>query len=573
MTQPLVRLDSTELRQAQDPRRLLGAFYTPSTTAHYMARWALRSSADHLLEPSFGDGNFLTAVDAVAQERGGWTPKVSAVELSADAIAQARSRGRLQSATVISRDFLNLAPFPVDAVIGNPPYVRLRHVEPEQRASALAVAAAHMPGGMEPSGSLWLPFALHAMSFLRRGGRMCLVLPFDSTYVRYARPFWQYLAGHFGSISVRRVRERLFPDLLQEVLILMADEFGGHCASVEFGAYDTVSALLGDRPAAEVSIPVVDIASGARPFIRALLSPQLRALLADLDDVTVPVRDLVTFNIGYVAGDKEFFHPSSVQSTMFRLPDKHLRPAVTSGRSLRGIGLYTSLVPAVKRSQLYLPTDSAITAGDAQYIRHGQQLRVDRRFKCRVRKPWYVVPGVRVPDLLLTVFAERPLLMINDGGVVASNSLLCGYMKVGTPLEFASRWYTSLTLLQCELEVHSLGGGVMVMVPGEAGTIRVPRRSPQVDATDIVSAELAAGRVTDAYLSGDDAVLRPLLELSASDIGLIHEGIQTLARWRNSSRTECGDADEQLPRLLEHRQEQVSLVKCLDHPIEECIEA
>ena len=31
-------------------------------------------------------------------------------------------------------------------------------------------------------------------------------------------------------------------------------------------------------------------------------------------------------------------------------------------------------------------------------------------------------------------------------------------------------------LLQCELEVHSLGGGVLVVVPREAGNIRIPRQ-------------------------------------------------------------------------------------------------
>src|SRR5690349_24006721 len=44
---------------------------------------------------------------------------------------------------------------------------------------------------------------------------------------------------------------------------------------------------------------------------------------------------------------------------------------------------------------------------------------------------------------------------------VASNSLLCGYLRPGVDTAgFAAGWYTSLTLLHAELEVHSLGGGV-----------------------------------------------------------------------------------------------------------------
>ena len=47
-----------------------------------------------------------------------------------------------------------------------------------------------------------------------------------------------------------------------------------------------------------------------------------------------------------------------------------------------------------------------------------------------------------------------------------------------------SSWYSPLTLLSAELEVHSLGGGVMVAVPREADAIRIlyPDSTLQLDA-------------------------------------------------------------------------------------------
>src|SRR5207247_475023 len=105
-----------------------------------------------------------------------------------------------------------------------------------------------------------------------------------------------------------------------------------------------------------------------------------------------------------------------------------------------------------------------LTVGEQRFIKMGEKNGVSARYKCRVRDPWFVVPGIKVPDVVLTVFSERPVLLVNDGNYFASNSLLCGYCRNVTREAIAACWYTSLTLLQCELEVHALGGGVMIMV-------------------------------------------------------------------------------------------------------------
>ena len=115
-------------------------------------------------------------------------------------------------------DFLAVPPQPVDAVLGNPPYVRLRQLPAPQQALALQTALTATGEPMDPAGSLWMPFLQHALEFLKPGGRLGFVLPYDFTYVRYARPLWQLLGRRFGSLRVIRTHERLFGDIYQEVL-------------------------------------------------------------------------------------------------------------------------------------------------------------------------------------------------------------------------------------------------------------------------------------------------------------------------------------------------------------------
>ena len=117
-------------------------------------------------------------------------------------------------------------------------------------------------------------------------------------------------------------------------------------------------------------------------------------------------------------------------------------------------------------------------------------------------------------------------------------ALLCGYLERIDASSFAARWYTSVTLLHIEAEVHSLGGGVMILVPRETGNVRIVNH-PSIPKSGLTQIDrlLAAGDVEGAYRSGDEVVLKRTLGLSDADLDLLHDGIATLAHWRTSART------------------------------------
>ena len=519
---------------AASRRRRMGIYYTPTSTADYMADWLLRGEADQVLEPSFGDGVFLAAVARVAQRRGLDAVRTRGVELDAGALGRTVSTGLVRQDDAILSDFLDVEPFPADCVIGNPPYVRIRHLQDDRsRRRALEVADRLLPKGMDPSGSIWMPFVLHATQFLRIGGRMALVLPYDATYVRYARPLWEFLGQRFSSLKIVRVYQRLFPDILQDVVLLFANGHGGRTTTVEFEAYSRVQDLLSGNPDTASAISIAGIVRGEREFVEALLPQDLQTLLRErLRELTRPAHGVVKFNIGYVTGDKRFFHPDADTVRDYHLPASSLVSALTSSRALRGTGLYTSSVGA--KESLFLPpaTRSRLGPGERRYIEAGEESGINERFKCRVRNPWYVVPGVKVPDLVLSVFSSVPLLMVNDAGTVASNSLLCGYLRGGADATgVAASWYTSLTLLECELRIHSLGGGVLIIIPGEADKVRLPSSTRTAHLAE-VDALLRTGDIVAAYAVGDRHVLRSGAGLSDAEIELLRAGVDQLRRWR-----------------------------------------
>lgn len=536
-------------------RRKTGAYYTPNAIAEYMAEWLFVRPLNSVLEPSAGDGAFLKAVLSAAKRSGCSALCITAVELSSHAIKRASSEIASGKVNFIHSDFLLQSDAGFGAVIGNPPFVRLRHLPQAERMRALCVAADVLGHEMDPSGSIWMPFVLHASRRLRKGGRLAMVLPLDATYVRYARPLWRFLSESFSNLRVVRVRQRLFPDLSQDVVLLFADGAKGNATTIRFEAFADLAGLTTGRSELRSDVNVSDVIRGERAFLSALLEPELRQLLeGPIANRLVPAGQLARFRIGYVAGDKEFFHPARDTIRQYDIRRKHLIPTIASARNLTRSGLFTSGILAAKRERLFLPNADSLSAGDRQYIRFGEKSGVAAAYKCRVRSPWYKVPYVMPPDIVMSVFSDRPLVAINDSQKAVSNSFLCATILEGTREAFVCRWYNSLTLLQCELNVHSLGGGVFVLVPREAAAVKLlastlvsQRLLKRIDSA-LKDANLIA-----AYESGDGSILRDREGLSSNDIELIQRGVATLRMWRNpsdrSGSTLAEQVDEQFTLL------------------------
>lgn len=520
--------DSAESRRNSAARRARGAYFTPRDAAHYLASWVLRGAGETVLEPSFGDGSFIRAVADVAAARSIPRPRWVAGELDGASAKAVLSEGLIEERELRRGDFLALKPEPVDAVIANPPYVRLRHLSEPMRKRALARTATLMGAPMHPSGSVWMPFVVHMLSFLKEGGRAALVLPLDFTYVAYARPLWAHLGNNFGSLRVVRTRQRVFPDINQDVMLLLADGFGRSTGHVDYEAYETTDDLVQEQASLGGRICLEAVVSGERAFQNALLPSGLAELLEEQATLTQDASDSMTFRIGYIAGNKNYFHPDPDTIKTYKLPAASLHPALINSRRLRGLGLRTSDMDDNSADLLWVPSDE-LTAGEKKYVRAGEVSEVSQGYKAQMRSPWYKVPGVRAPDIILSVFSERPLLLVNDSNWLVSNSLLCGYVKQGSAEQFAANWYNPLTLLSIGLQVHSLGGGVMVMVPNEASRVRVPRALGSPETLKHANTALLAGDMRAAYASGN----KPTKAAVGQDgLDLVYQGIDRLAHWR-----------------------------------------
>jgi tRNA1(Val) A37 N6-methylase TrmN6 len=524
----------TENRQKQT-----GSFYTESKIARRLVQWAVRNPNDSVLEPSFGEGIFIAEALARFRLLKNCHPHITAIEIQHDVFAKLKQTLSENNLNAYAADFLSMdVSQKFDAVIGNPPYIRIKKLPQYQKYNARKIIekhAVHCPN----NGSLWFPFVLHATDALKTNGRLGFVMPFEITYARYAAGLWKMLSEQYASISICRIHEDFFPNVDVETVLLLAEGKGGHTAHVNYHIYDTIADLLACNVKNTAHIPISKIGAVSKPFVYSLLTKEQQALINQFrnEKITAPAAGMCKFKIGYVCADKKYFHPDSDTRNHYRLPLDNFIPAILNAKELNGgTGIGAEANTGQCKNKLYLPHN--ITEGDKRYIQSGEMLGVHQKYKCRVRSPWYMTPQVEIPDVILSVFGETPKLAVNKGKYAVSNSLLCGILSSITAKEFVCRWYNSLTLLSLELNVHSLGGGSFVIIPSEADSLDIISSIPKREITQIYQkfdTSLKTHGAAETYKLGDRIVLKEIMGITDETLAIVYQALAALKSWRSPS--------------------------------------
>jgi len=591
-----------KLSRAKAERKALGEFYTAEPVAKYLVDWALRQPTDSILDPSFGGGVFLQAAAERLRQLGGSIDNIHGVEIAEAAynrvalsfdFAQDRTIGE---ARLHRADFLALTPGQLglfDSVVGNPPFIRAPRLSAASRSLALSQAAAQ---GVRLSkrSSVWAPFLVHASAFVKPGGRMAMVVPAELGHAVYARAVIEHLTQSFAQVTLLSPRERLFPELDQDTLLLLAEgrtslprqalpHKGWDGASLRSGRGVVVGQWLDQaltvasgewrvaisKPCAQVAGSPDDYlpANSSSRLVGALLPERVLALYQELA-VQPRVRRLgalAEVGIGYVTGANRFFHLSPAEVARWELPPEALRPAVWRSRALVGLRLsrqdwQRACASGTAGYLLQVNGDPlkpcAQVAGSPdnseavwRYLAHGEASGVAQGYKARERRCWYQVGNVKVPDLLLAAMGLRLALVTNEANVTVPNTLhvvrLYPHAQT-TALDLSLGWQSTLTRLSLEVEGHALGGGLLKLEPSEARRVLValPDPSPVLSEAegearmtfDELEPELdqllRQRRFSEARELADQAILQGGLGLTQRECRLLREGYRLLCERR-----------------------------------------
>ena len=504
-------------------QKLRGGYYTPDDLAQFLTRWIAPTAGTRVLEPSCGDGAFFPSLLGTEAE-------VTAFELAPEEAAKAAARG-LPDCTVHNRDFLAWALAneggQFDAVVGNPPFIRYQYLPADFQANAERVFA-RLGCKFTKHTNAWVPFVLAAMKLLRPGGRLAMVVPSEVVHVMHAQSLRTYLGEQCRRVVIVDPQEIWFEGTLQGAVLLLAEKKATPDQHGEGLGIHRVAgrAFLREDPEAVFRAPrAINGRTVQGKWTRALVPA---ATLALLDRVEADARfcrfaQAAKVDVGIVTGANKFF---LVTDEVVRRHGLERWAHPMFGRSDHCPGVVyddaqhaSNAATGKPTNFLWLDRSVEDSAKGRAYIASGERENLHKRYKCRIRSPWYTVPSVYSTEVgMLKRSHDTPRLIVNRAGAYTTDTAYRIRALRGTADALVYGFCNSLTALSAELEGRHYGGGVLELVPSEIEKLLLP--APEGVTPDVATLDrmVREDSVADTLEAQSEAVLGEMTKAEQMDL-------------------------------------------------------
>ena len=545
-------------------QKLRGGYYTPQPIARFLANWAIRSPNDDVLEPSCGDGEMLEAAARRLLRLGASAAQVNrqvrAVELYHSEAALARRR--LESLGVPSRGIVTVSDFfsgddqiwglagePCDVVLGNPPFLRYHAFPEDQRDRAFRIM---QTAGLSPSKltNSWVAFLVAASLRLRGNGRLAMVIPAELLQVKYAEQTREFLAKHFGAITIVTFRRLVFEGIQQEVVLLLAEKNPEIESGIDVVELDDADSLAGYEVKLRARQHLKTVDHAEEKWTQYYLEEREIGLLRALKTHPTLTRfgQIGCVDVGVVTGNNSFFVLSESQVQAQELSSCTL-PLVGRTAQLPGL-IYTEedwsanrkadvlchlLHPApVKLDALPLPMQRYVQSGEATQMHIG--------FKCRNRRLWYIVPTLWSPDaFLFRQIHGYPKLVENRTQATSTDTIhRVRYHQPRQADQISLAFLNSMTFVFAEVLGRSYGGGVLELEPNEAEQIPIPFfPGTQIDFAEVDHLE-RQGQIDRILDITDKQLLQDKMGLDKNEVTTLRSSWRKLSGRRMGRKVKAG---------------------------------
>ncbi|GIK43260.1 MAG: DNA methyltransferase [Chloroflexota bacterium] len=515
-------------KENESATKLRGGYYTDPEIASFLLRWVLQIRPQNILEPSCGDGIFFRSLSYLKTDS-----VKSIVGFEIDPIEAAKSRVeatnlRNVNVEIHTQDFLGwsllqfMQPGAFDAVVGNPPFIRYQYMESNLQARSQKIFESfQLPFTMHTNA--WVPFVISSIALLRPGGRLAMVVPAELLHVLHAQSLRTYLTRQCSRVLIFDPEELWFENTLQGAILLLAEKKAEpESRFLGIGIIPTrTRSFLQDDP--ETYFCQADYANGetvAGKWMLAFLSKREREILREATHYPDVYRfdKIADVAVGIVTGANKFFLVPNNIVKQYGL-ENWAHPMF--GRSEHAPGVIYDEATHWKNQETGLPTNfiwftneriPELPQAVQDYIKFGEAQEIHKRYKCRIREPWYSVPSVYATSIgMLKRCHDFPRLILNKVEAFTTDTAYRVQSKQFNPASLVFSFVNSLTALSAELEGRHYGGGVLELVPSEVRKLIIPICDVEEEATYNLDSKIRNGIAPEALLAmQDNKILRKI---------------------------------------------------------------
>ena len=476
-------------------KKELGAYYTPPELSQVLADWAIQRFDENILEPSFGGCGFFESSIVRLKGLGCKKPedRLFGVDIDNQAFDILSSKfGKVINTNkrFILDDFIKVKPtdFSVslfDVILGNPPYVSMHNMTPEQRKSCDDILAnsGFVQHSIGRNASLWAFFLLHSLSFLNEGGRIAWVLPSSLLHADYAMKLLAVHQKHFAQIKVIKLAERFFKaeGAEETSIVLIADGFTKE-------PHDGKGLIIHSVNNLAELVNCIDAHEEANTaeikyYKLNLISQEARQAYSQITSspFAKPLGYYADVKIGMVTGANNYFIVNQDTIEKYALPEECLKPVVGRFKSLIGITHGKKQQKLIQndghRAFLVCPTEEQmenLNSPVAKYLSQISQEEIEKN-KTFKKRPYWFAPGWGidgfVADAFLSYMIHRgPRIVINKGRYNCTNSIHKVIfhdkkVRANKKLALAISMLSTFSQFSAEVEGRAYSSGVLKLEP------------------------------------------------------------------------------------------------------------
>jgi len=468
-------------------KKNLGSYYTPVRLSKFIADYCLEYFDQEnisILEPSVGDGNFVSAISGSRQIGKFNKVDLTIVERELEELIKAVGRHNPSvNLNPVHSDYLNFHNSNnslYSLIIGNPPYIKSSLLEEEQKDICKSI---HIHSGLADKkiNNIWTAFLISAIQKLQDNGVVAFVLPLELLQVKFSKEIRDLLKSSFERLEVFMFDELQFQECKGQDTVLLI----GFKRHQEHGTYYTTIVDIDELEDRRFKLMQnISVSESNTKWTHHFLSQDEHQFLVSLKSRLNLTPQYVDNKAGIVTAANDYFIVNDEVVTKNRLRS-YSKPIVQKGFYVNGSVTFekadfNKLVEEKKPTYLLdfnKANPEKLSKSLENYLLIGTERKLENRFKCRQRMNWYQVPNIATQSEAF--FFKRahgyPKLLKNNAEAYVTDSAYMVESKAGYQIEnIIFSFYNSLTLAFAELEGRYYGGGVLEITPNEFRALPLP---------------------------------------------------------------------------------------------------